>query len=259
MLFDCHVHSKMSVDAELDPVLAIEMSKDRNIGIIFTEHYDENGTSGFSGFKTDPKLYLSKYQKYRADNILLGFEIGVSHKYIESNKAVAENNDFDFIIGSVHNVNSLEIDIDYFHQNPDKQEEYYYSNYLEHTASIVEKNTYFDALGHIDYISRYSKFETKNIEYEKYKDLYDKIFKNLITTDKVLEINTRRFGDKIAVDGLRRIFQGYYNVGGRFATIGSDAHDKNVLFNAYHDALELLQDIGITPVYFKERKMLPCL
>lgn len=137
-------------------------------------------------------------------------------------------------------------------------EEKYYTEYLVYTLKIILENDYFDALGHIDYISRYSHYKTKNIEYTKYKSYYDDIFKALLDTNKILEINTRRLADKTALKGLYDIYKGYYDMGGRYITIGSDAHDKSVLFKNFDIAQKLLSDIGLTPVYFKERKMVLC-
>ena len=40
MVFDSHIHTKFSTDSNMDILEAIAVSKEKNIGIIITEHLD---------------------------------------------------------------------------------------------------------------------------------------------------------------------------------------------------------------------------
>jgi histidinol-phosphatase (PHP family) len=121
---------------------------------------------------------------------------------------------------------------------------------------MVKTNDFYDSLGHIDYVSRYSPLNQKDLLYDKYKEIYDGIFKELISKDKVIEVNTARMGEAEARKNLYTIYSRYKALGGRYVTIGSDAHKAERLGYKFSEALDMIKEIGLTLVYFKERRML---
>ena len=70
-----------------------------------------------------------------------------------------------------------------------------------------------------------------------------------------MEINTRRLDEAQACEALLAIYQRYKQLGGRYCTIGSDAHYSEHVGRRLDKALMLAQQSGLQPVYFKERKM----
>lgn len=57
-------------------------------------------------------------------------------------------------------------------------------------------------------------------------ELFDKLFLLLIEQNKPIEINTRRLDDAAAVAGLLPLYKRYRELGGKYCTLGSDAHYK---------------------------------
>jgi histidinol-phosphatase (PHP family) len=90
---------------------------------------------------------------------------------------------------------------------------------------------------------------------EDYKKEYNEIFDRLLDRGKVIEINTKRMHLPNAYDCLLEIYQGYYDRGGRYITIGSDTHEAGEIGVNINIAEEMAQKIGLVPVHFMERRM----
>ncbi|MCL2421233.1 MAG: histidinol-phosphatase HisJ family protein [Defluviitaleaceae bacterium] len=253
MIFDTHVHSMVSPDSEMHPQEAIAILAEKGLGCTFTEHIDYN-TQGVPFFCADLDAYPRDYIQYKSDTVRLGLEISLIPQCISQNTAHAAHQDIDYIIGSIHWIDGWDIyhAKDYFAQSGDKV----YDRYLSYALEMVKLNDFFDVLGHIDYISRYSSLPEKNILYEKYADAYDALLKALIERDKLLELNTSRLGDENACKNLFAIYSRYRDLGGRYVTIGSDSHNTGKLGYKFDKALEMIDEIGLKPVHFKNRQMI---
>ena len=103
----------------------------------------------------------------------------------------------------------------------------------------------FDVLGHIDYICRVAPYENSEIDEETFKPEVDEVLKILLERGKILELNTRRLNNKIAVDGLKWLYRRYKNLGGEFVTIGSDAHTVNAVGANFDVALNFVESLGL--------------
>lgn len=253
MIFDTHMHSEFSFDSEMKAVEILEASKNQNIGTCLTEHVDldqENLPL------INMNKYLEFYKKYKSDNFLVGIELGMSK--INADKTINFANkygkDLDMIIGSIHSLYNR--DIFYLMRDIEVDKKKVYTDYLENILYCVKTFDYFDTLGHIDYISRYSTYEDKEVNFEEFKPLIDEIFKVLISKNKILELNTRRLDKKEAFSNLLKIYTRYKALGGKYVTIASDAHSQNAIGINFNKAIEILKQTGLTPVYFKNRKMI---
>jgi len=261
MLFDSHVHSAASPDSEMLPNEAIEALAKQGLGCVFTEHVDFCPKKS-NDFMVDLDIYPKSYLPYKSDSVLLGLEIGLTAECIEKNRVLASSvdfdfiNSFDFIIGSIHIPDFTNgVDLAFFGEQMSKMIESGddpYRRYLFYALEMVRQNDFFDALGHIDYISRYSP--QPGSVYGAYPDEYDALFRALIEANKVMEFNTARIGDKHARQNLFDIYSRYYALGGRYVTLGSDAHTLSRLGDQFPAALRLLNEIGLQIVYFSERK-----
>ena len=135
-------------------------------------------------------------------------------------------------------------------------------NYMEYVLRMVNENDFYDALAHIDYPSRvYTRnrpgMDEKRgeIYYGEHMDMYDAIFSVLVKNKKPLEINTRRLSIDYALENAYEVFTNYKRCGGRRVTIGSDAHNHVDIGRNFDTALDMARDVGLTPVYFRERRM----
>ncbi|MBE6053685.1 MAG: histidinol phosphate phosphatase [Clostridium sartagoforme] len=252
MIFDSHMHSKYSTDSNMNILDAISVGKEKNIGIIITDHMDLDYPIK-DDFKFHIPSYFNEYEKYRSDSIKLGIEIGLTENTLLDNENIAKNYDFDFILGSIHAVNGLDIYEEYIHQGYNKKE--FFSNYFEDMLKCVQLYNNYDSLSHIDYPCRYCSFENKEILVSEYKDILSEIFTTLLSKEKVLELNTTRLHIPEAYKALKDIYKLYRDLGGKYITLGSDAHSHLKINNNFDLALEFIEDLGLKGVYFNKRKI----
>ena len=255
MLFDCHLHSAASPDSDMPPEDAIETLAKKGLGCIFTEHIDYN-TDLEPFFALDFDIFPKEYIKYKSDTVGIGIEINLITEAVELNRGHAADESLDFVLGAIHWTEGWDVAFaeDYYKE----YDEEVYERYLNYSLKMVEMNDFFDSLAHIDYVSRYSPLPEKNVLYEKYSTSYDALLKALIERDKLLELNTRRLADKQARNNLAKVYSRYRDLGGKYVTLGSDAHHVSKLGENFDIAVEMIKEIGLLPVYFKERRRVVC-
>jgi len=259
MIFDTHVHSKYSTDSNTEPADAVTDAKAKGLGIIFTEHYDADYAENDYDFRVIPDDYLKACAKYRADDVLLGIEIGLTEKSREFNKNLADSYPFDFCVGSVHMVGDTDIYIDFvksFGKNGRSAPLITGEAYFDYVIKMTEENDFLDALGHIDYPHRYLVGVRADFSFDTHKERYGRIFKNLIERDISIEINSRRLSSEETCAEMAQIYKRFRELGGKFATIGSDAHSTYEIGRNFETALRLARECELIPVYYKERKRL---
>jgi len=268
MHFDSHVHSAASPDSELDPYSAISKLKSKGLGVIFTEHADfvtpKNGRDEMAidfpstgiDFICDFDIYPSQYRSIRAKyggTALLGIEIGFSAAFLPLNTQTADN-DYDFVLGAIHFVDGCDV----YSQASNMEAWAFCRRYLTYGTKMVNISGFFDSLAHIDYVARYSKKINDIFRYDNFPEEFDDLLTAIADRGLALEINTSRFGDPNTVKHLTPIYKRFKTLGGKYVTIGSDSHAEWGLGRHYPKALGLANMAGLTPVYFKERKLFKC-
>ena len=84
---------------------------------------------------------------------------------------------------------------------------------------------------------------------------------DVLKTGVVYQINLRAFtpeGTLAAAEKLLPIYQRYYALGGRYVSLGSDAHTAQNIGMNFQVALELAEAAKLQPVTFTQRKMQLC-
>lgn len=252
-MFDTHLHtSPFSTDSSMTLSELRQRQMQDGMGLVLTEHIDF-GYPEPEEFRFSPSEYFEKYLPFRNDRLLLGAEVGMQNCVLEQNKAFVRSAPFDMVIASIHMVDGYDIYYpDYFGNFPDKKAAY--RHYLEVMLENLQSFHDFDTLGHIDYICRKAPYEDSNLYYQDFPELIDTILGLLIQENKALELNTRRLGDPDAVRALLPLYQRYQQLGGRYITIGSDAHAPSSVGAYFKEAGRLTAACRLTPVYFKERR-----
>lgn len=251
MIFDTHVHTKISTDSDMEIEEAIKAAGNRNVGLIITEHMDLNHPDP-EMFRFNVDEYFNAYGNYRGKSLLLGVEIGMTEEILKKNEEL-NNYDFDYLIGSIHFLGNY--DIYYKEAYEGKSKHDVYTEYLQTMYNNIKCHTFIDSLGHIDYISRYAPYDDKEIYYHEYREIITAIFSTLIENNIALEINTRRLGNKSAAENIAKLYKEYHNLGGKYITIGSDAHNEKAIASNFSVALGICENCNLTPVYFKNRNI----
>lgn len=252
ILFDCHSHTKFSADSDMKIEDALKIAQAMGLGLITTEHIDFD-FPGDDLYEFDAADYFALYRKYRETNhFLLGVEIGMQAQTALQSGEFIKKSPFDMVIVSQHIIEGYDIYFPEYYQGKCKNEAY--GIYLQTIADMLTAHPFGDVLGHIDYICRKAPYEDKQLRYDEFPSHIDKIWQTALANDIIPEVNTRRFADKEAVSSLTSIYTRYHNMGGRYATIGSDAHTADAVGYKLEEASCFLKNCGLIPVYFKNRQ-----
>ena len=252
MIFDSHSHTAFSGDSEMKAEEALAAADVAGIGLVFTEHLDLD-YPGDIDFTFDPATYWQQYEPLRGDRLMLGIEVGMQSATAERSRAFVDTVPFDLVIGSVHMVDGKDIYYKEAYGNLSKAE--FFHKYYQQMADNIRQHGFIDVLGHIDYIARYAPYEDPEISYGSFQADIDAVLKAAIETDTVLELNTRRRGSRLAVKELLPVYSRYRGLGGRFVTLGSDAHTADAIGGNFRIARELVEAVGLKTVTFRERKI----
>ena len=252
MIFDSHSHTAFSGDSEMKAEEALAAADVAGIGLVFTEHLDLD-YPGDIDFTFDPATYWQQYEPLRGDRLMLGIEVGMQSATAERSRAFVDTVPFDLVIGSVHMVDGKDIYYKEAYGNLSKAE--FFHKYYQQMADNIRQHGFIDVLGHIDYIARYAPYEDPEISYGSFQADIDAVLKAAIETDTVLELNTRRLGSRLAVKELLPVYSRYRELGGRFVTLGSDAHTADAIGGNFRIARELVEAVGLKTVTFRERKI----
>ncbi len=260
MLFDNHSHTEFSSDSDMKLADAMAAAEKLGLGLVLTEHFDYDYLNSKHykdmTFRFEPQEYWQQYEPYRGSKLQLGVEIGLSDTSKEANEAFLQGAPFDLVIGSIHMIDMLDLYYPDFYQGKTKADAY--GRYLQTMADMLRENTYIDILGHIDYICRYTPYDNQNIVYAEMSEAVDEVLQAVLETGKVMELNTRRLGDKVAVEALLPIYRRYQELGGRYITLGSDAHTPENIGMNFKVALDMAEALGLRPVTFSQRRMEYC-
>lgn len=251
MVFDTHTHTAFSTDSKMRLEEALRHAEALGIGVVTTEHMDLNYPEE-GKFAFDVEEYFSAYQKYRGAQFLLGIEIGMAESCAGKNRAVAQSGGFDYVLGSIHTICDMDIYYDAYYSGKDKRQAY--EAYFKAMRDCIASHPYIDALGHIDYIARYAKYSDTEIYYDDFSEAIDEVLKQAVACDVAMEVNTRRFDQGQAAKILLPIYRRYWELGGKMATIGSDAHRAGQIGAYFKEAMELACACGLEPVYFENRR-----
>ena len=249
MRTDYHMHTCFSTDSEATPESMIEAAIEKGLETIcFTDHMDKDYEIDGVEFIIDTDQYfrtlveLQKKYEHKL-NIKIGVELGLQPQLGEFFEAYTKQYPFDFVIGSVHVVNSQDPYFDAFFEGV--SDEQAYRQTLETTLKDIKAVPCFDVLGHIDYVVRYGKHKEREYSYKTFAPIIDEILRYLIEHGKGIELNMAglKYGLPFAhphPDVLKR----YKELGGEIITVGADGHKPEHVAYAYEKANAILESCG---------------
>lgn len=290
IIADYHMHTAYSADSDTEMELQIQSAIEKGLKIVcFTDHLDfdtpyeavpEAERLEFSlDHVSRRKEFLELKEKYK-DRIELhyGLEMGMNTRLEqETNKYIEEHPEYEFIIGSIHSDHENDPYYAEFFEGITAQQAV--TSWFENTLRNVRTYTFFNTLGHLDYIERNSilyeeeellqSLKDQGISYGTYcyeqnREVVDEILKELISTGRMLEINSAAIFRSLGKDGLKvhreqnpctAILKRYYELGGRNITIGADAHVPAGVAGSFDRAEEEARKAGFAGYWvFRERE-----
>ncbi|HHU17599.1 MAG: histidinol-phosphatase HisJ family protein [Anaerovoracaceae bacterium] len=247
-MYDYHTHSSFSDDSHTPMNEMIETAI--NLGfkeIAITDHYDPDYPDQEYPFEIDFLGYHKSLNEAKETykgriKVVKGIEMGIQHgKTLEKCITAAKSYDYDFILGSFHCAEGMDLNSKAFFEGRSIEDSYiaFYTYMLNCLKSYKE----YDILGHINVIDRYAERITSP---SVYMDLVDEILKIIIYDGKGIEINTSsyRFGLEDTTPS-KKILQRYIELGGEIVTIGSDAHIPRSLGYCLDRGIDMIKSAGI--------------
>ena len=97
MIFDTHMHCQYSIDSKMSAEEAKAAALQQNLGIIITEHWDEDYPTNPEAFVFDIEDYFKQLGPYRSKKLLLGIEVGMQEETAANDNLLGRKYPFDFI------------------------------------------------------------------------------------------------------------------------------------------------------------------
>lgn len=255
---DYHHHSKFSFDGKDCLADICKAATEKNIAeICFTEHFDvdpKDVSYGVLNYAAYHEMIEECRKKY-GDRLKLkrGLEIGEPHlkMYVDDLKRELSAMDLDFIIGSVHNLNSVKLRL----TMPGKTAKQIYTDYFAEIMQMVQTAD-IDVIGHLDLMKRYAFSEYGNYDFNAFKEKITEILQMAIKRNIGIELNTSGLRNSVGeIYPKREVVQLYKDLGGEIITIGSDSHSCQDTFSGCEVGYAMLRELGYKYIYtFEKRK-----
>jgi len=257
---DYHIHTPFSCDGNYNEMAAAcEAAVARDLReIAFTDHVDFGPADPPGYFR--PVAYLAEIERCRARygdrlTIRAGVEVGEPHIFARAARAVLATGNFDFILGSAHYADGMQVAWkEPFFEQPLRQA---YEAYFRQVVRLAAEGD-FDVLGHLDLVKRDArKFGKVYDGPEPYADMIRTALRSLVERGKGLEINTSplHMGQPEPCPSLQ-VLRWYRELGGEILTFGSDAHTADAIGSCFDAALEMARAAGFTRVATFERRQI---
>lgn len=257
---DYHMHTDYSFDSKAKMEEMIKRAIDLQLTeIAVTDHIDYSYPSldylypiNFENYTSEFKMLKEKYED--RIHLTLGIEIGMGSKIAKNISELIHSQPFDFVIGSQHDYEGLDVCYSDFYEGKTKRQAY--TQFLQEMVDCVKAIPEFNIVGHIDYIARYGQYDDKTLSYYDFTDIIDLLLTTIIRCGKGIEINTSGIRYNLGhthphFDIIKR----YKQLGGEMITVGSDAHKPEDIATHFDLAYEYLTVLGFKAVtVFRDRK-----
>ena len=244
-MFDYHMHSIVSFDGH-DTGLAMAQAavKAGLKEICFTDHLDYDPLEKMGVMAFDTEVYNREYDRLEVPGLLIrrGMEFGMTVDNREQFKKDLNRRKFDFVLGSVHFVDDLDVYFDdYWHDKTVFEAEW---RFLEVTLDCVRLHDDFDVLAHLTYIGKTRCHHApRTVPYMEHREVIDEILRVLAAKGKGMEMNTSGVDRCGGFLPTADIFRRFKELGGQIVTVGSDAHSAERVGQYSFDACGILKDI----------------
>ena len=237
---DYHLHSQFSMDGM--QTMEEACSKAIELGVselCFTDHLEfaNNYWVNYAEYRRSIEKAQLKFKNQLT--IKYGLEVGFDKRAQKQIEAYLKDKEFDFLIGSMHCVEELDLfNGDFFNGKEIR------NAINEYFQAILERIQIFDfsVLGHITLFKRFFKqlgVSASDFVWSDYDEVIKDILQELITQGRGIELNMR----VPLIDLDFRILRLYKELGGEIITLGSDAHHVRTM-QTMKEGFEALRDAG---------------
>lgn len=263
---DYHIHTHHSGDSNAPMNEVIEASIERGLDeICFTDHLDLDYPEEYDDlppepFNLDIEAYREEYLKYKEKyqdkiSVKFGIEIGMQPQVAQENSRIVKENDFDFVIASIHLVDRKDPFYKGFWDHASVENTF--NRYFDIMLENLKLFTDYDVLGHLDYLARYVPEGDTTYSYSTFKEKIDAVLEHIIANDKGLDFNSKVLSYGMPFPNPHPDVLGRYReLGGKIITFGSDAHSPKKVASNFEVLKEMALAAGFTE-YFTFNKRIP--
>ena len=256
-LYDQHVHSSNSVDADADPAEVIDQAIKMGLaGVTFTEHYDchpiERPLCIYNYTRIADTVAALKERFAGQIDIGLGIEVCFQPDHMDQVLKHLDSCDFDLVLLSIHWFEGRALHYrDHWETiSPQEATQSYLRTVLQAVQFALELNrrgrSPFQVLAHLDLVKRYTQRYFNYYDITPYRDLLDEILQTCILAGLVLELNCSTWRQSLAEPmPADWTIQRYAELGGQAMTIGSDAHHTPDVGTGLDRGVETMKEAGI--------------
>ena len=246
-IIDLHTHSIVSFDGHDSCTALCQSAIEKGaIGLAVTDHCDIDDPSLDTAAFVDKQLNSIVDAKLEIKGkiaLLAGIELGQGIYRKEESEKLLDSFNYDVVLGSIHNLENMQ-DFYFLEYDNDNVDDLL-QRYFEAELQLAQWN-YFDSLAHLTYPLRYicGKYHLE-VDLSKYSEIIDAIFETLIYNKKALELNVSSLfnyhGDTMpSADLIKR----FHDMGGKYVTVGTDAHTADKVSIGIDKGYEILQACG---------------
>lgn len=252
---DLHCHTSFSFDSDAVPKAVCTSAIEKGIKhLALTDHCDYdcilNGV--YEEYRADAvKKCIFRLREQFGDklDIIYGIELGGAHVVPAASQELIEKQNFDFVLGSLHNLNGVP---DFYYMNFDEMPMGLIENLVRRSFSELTEIAslpFVHSIAHVTYPLRYIYAAGRKVDIGKFTNEIKTLFDKIIKTDKSLEINTSpyRKGIKDTMPD-RELILFYRDCGGKRITVGSDAHTPEGVGDGVLPTIKELQELGFRDI-----------
>ena len=254
-MYDSHVHSENSKDGH-DSVqkIADYLPHTGIVSCAITDHCELVKETQFDVIEERFKKIESEINKVNRTekyNLMFGIELGSAQTNTALAEKIINSFNFDVVLGSVHSVPDFD-DVYKLREGTDVELiKRVLKSYFDEIKKLVIWNK-FDVLTHLWYPVRY--INSQEQMFFEFKTEIEEILSLLAQNNKALEVNTKASG-KDLTQFILTCVQLFAKNGGKFITLGSDAHYVEDIGYDFNRMIKMLHNCGFKYyVYYKNRE-----
>ena len=264
IMFKCdyHTHTNFSFDGAKNstPETLCEAAIANGVtDLAITDHFECNWKTeaAYPEFDADGHYaaIMAAKEKYKDKlNLSYGIEIGQYNQVPEEANKLLEKHDYDFIIGSIHNVRGA---VDFYYWDfasifASMQHSYIghmFERYCSELCEVVDTFYKVNTIAHLTYIYRYCALSGNRYDFMQHADAAEQLFKKMIAKDIALEINVSTLWKGLGFAMPDRDFLSLYKeCGGKLITVGTDSHSPEHIGECVDEGFSLLRSVGLNDV-----------
>ncbi|MCH5169964.1 MAG: histidinol-phosphatase HisJ family protein [Oscillospiraceae bacterium] len=260
-IVDFHVHTDNSYDGNHSATFICEKAEFNNLrAIAFTDHCEVDRC--INDYAHEKAVFQTFFEIAKVKSafrgrflVLNGIELGQPNFASEIAERILNSQKFDVVLGSIHNLRNG-FDPYYAETFTEDGVHKFLKEYFFEMKNMCEWGN-FDVLAHLTYPLRYF-FATSgiNVDLNGYKTEIDEILRLIAKKDIALEINSAGLRQKLnKLQPETDIVKRFKELGGKFVSVGSDAHYVSDLAKGIPEAYKSAFDAGFNNITLFQNRL----